>query len=300
MMGPLLVGLDGSPESAAALRWAAWFAERTGREVHVAHAWQRGRNLEPLAPVASTGSGGAEFEERLVARLTEFATEVLGTSASVAEHVVVPGEVSAALHKAADRHDGTLLVVGAAGAGGALRAVLGSVSRELTVCPSRAVVVVPAALELSERREWAIVVGVDGSTGASRALRWAAAAAGRGGGRVVAVHAVELPLPDLSPSEEAGVVAEMRRRVEEEWCAPLRLAGVPYSTVVEVGLPAVVVQRAANAASPACVALGSRGLGSVSQRLLGSVTHRLLRELDWPTVVVPGPRDCVCWRPDAP
>lgn len=298
LAGPVLVGVDGSPESAAALRWAAWFADRTGREVHVAHAWQHGKQLELVASTEVPEPGVEGLEARLRTRLVELTTEALGAAASVVtEHLVLPGVVAGCLRKEAQRCEGTLLVVGAHGAGGALRSMLGSVSRELTECPAQAVVVVPPDVELPGPGRWSVVVGVDGSTGAGRAVRWAADTAVRGGADVVAVHAVELPDADLPAPVRAEVTAEMRHRLEEEWCAPLHAAGAPTTTVVEPGPAEAMVRQAADAAAPCCVVLGSRGLGGLSQRLLGSVTHRLIRELDWPTVVIPGPRDCPAWPP---
>src|SRR5690606_31154579 len=108
------------------------------------------------------------------------------------------------------------------------------------------------------------------------------------------------PVPDASPDEEASLLRERRDRFEEEWCAPLRVAGVPYEAVLERGDPREVLRRAADEVQPVCGVVGSRGLGAVSARLLGSVTHHLVRELAWPVVVVPSARDVAIWpRPPA-
>lgn len=297
-MGALLVGVDGSPESAAALRWACWFAAATGDEVHLAHAWQHGRRLEPLA--AADGEAGQRdevLETRIRARLQQLAEEQARPPSIVTDCVALRGEVAASLGKQAQAIGGAVIVVGASGAGRGRRAQLGSVSRELTGGPAHTVVVVPEHVAVPDGDEWSIVVGVDGSASSARAVRWSASAAARGGGRVVAVHVVEPPQPDLTGAEREAVIAEVHDRLEHEWCAPLRAVHVAYSTVIETGDAEAAISRVADATRPACVALGSRGLGPVTQRLLGSVTHQLIRRLDWPAVVVPGPRDRVVWSP---
>jgi nucleotide-binding universal stress UspA family protein len=110
------------------------------------------------------------------------------------------------------------------------------------------------------------------------------------------VHALEPPLPELSPDEVASVVAEARERLEGEWSAPLRAQGVSFRPWLEKGDPGEVISRVAGSVQPGCVVAGSRGLGPISQRLLGSVTHHLVGHLEWPTVVVPSLRDCVVWK----
>lgn len=299
-MGHVLVGVDGSRQAAAALRWAAWFATATGRALHVAHAWQHGQRLEPLLTDTAEAGDPAGIEEGVRERLRALVAEELGDGAPVRSHLALRGEVAAALSKEARRLEAALLVVGARGAGGALRSLLGSVSRELTECPTEAVAVVPDEAVVPEPgAPWSLVVGVDGSHGSARAVRWAAASAHRGGGEVVAVHAVEPPTSDLSPRELDGVTAEMEQRLSQEWCAPLRDLGVAHAARVDRGGAELVITRAAEAVAPAAVVVGSRGLGPVSQRLLGSVSAALVRELAWPTVVVPAPRDCVVWSAGA-
>lgn len=293
-MTSILVGLDGSPASSAALRWADWFARATGADLRVAHAWQHGRSLEPLLDPATGVSGVEEFETGIDARLREIVTQD-HEAAAVTDYRVLRGDTAGSLVREAQRARDSLLVVGARGAGGALRTLLGSVSRQVTQCPTQAVAVVPDDLTLPRSDSWSMVVGVDGSTGSARALRWAADAATRGGGTVVTVHALEPPVPDLTRDELTAVTDEMRRRVDEEWCAPLRRVGVSYTVVIDRRDAFDAITRAADAAGPACVVAGSRGLGPLSQRLLGSVTHRLVREMLWPVVVVPAPRDCPVW-----
>lgn len=204
------------------------------------------------------------------------------------------GSAPGALLKEAERLGATLIVVGARGEGGARRVLLGSVTRGLTERPSEAVAIIPE-LDGDAFGRRSMVVGVDGSDGSARAVRWAAESAQRAGAEVVAVHAFEAPISDATRAEVRSLLAEARARVEEEWCAPLRHADVAHRAVVEPGRADLVVGRVADSVRPGCIVAGTRGLGPISQQVLGSVTHRLVRESEWPVVVIPAPADRPTW-----
>ena len=295
----VLVGLDGSHASVVALRWAAWFATATRRRIRVAHAWQHGGGLEAVVAPPGQASDAEAFESAIEKRLRQLSVRELDDLDSVDAGVVagcraLRGQVASALVKEATRINAGLIAVGARGSGGARRALLGSVSRQLTECPAQAVAVVPDDGFEPHGIDWKALVGVDGSAGSSRALRWAAAAV-RGRAEVVAVHAFEPPAHDLSKREVASLAAEVQQRLEEEWCGPLRVREVRYQAILDRGDARDVIGRAAAGVRPAFTVVGSRGLGPVSAKLLGSVTHHLVRTLDSPTVIVPSPRDCVDW-----
>ena len=90
-----------------------------------------------------------------------------------------------------------------------------------------------------------IVVGVDGSEPAKRALDWCATFAGRLDAEVVAVHAIDLPvivapMTTYVPIQQFTEVnrEELREVVTREWCAPLSNASVPFRVVLKEGDPA--------------------------------------------------------------
>jgi len=233
----------------------------------------------------------------VVAALRHLAAGELADTDIVEGCRALRGPVADALVAEAPRCGAEMIVVGARGTGGALRALLGSVSRELTECPSHVVAVVPPDEPARGSEPAPLLVGVDGSDGSARALRWAAEAAQAAGAPVVAVHAFTSPVPDATRTEEASLLRERRERLEQEWCAPLRALGVRYEPVIEPGDPRDVLRRVADEHRPMCGVVGSRGLGGLASRLLGSVTHELVRELAWPIVVVPSARDLVVWPP---
>ena len=69
-----------------------------------------------------------------------------------------------------------------------------------------------------------ILVGVDGSDNAHRALAWAMLLAQEFAAEVVAVHAVGLlaHLGEGAPVPSHSHLAELREAFELQWCAPLQ------------------------------------------------------------------------------
>ena len=119
----IVVGVDGSPSSEAALRWAVRQAERTGAEVEAVTAWwyPSGYGLAPIPERAGDLEGDA------AKMLVEALAEVSGLAPDVvAAPRVVEGQAAEVLLRAARGAD--LLVVGSQGHGG-FAAALGSVSQ---------------------------------------------------------------------------------------------------------------------------------------------------------------------------
>jgi nucleotide-binding universal stress UspA family protein len=137
-----------------------------------------------------------------------------------------------------------------------------------------------------------IVVGVDGSPDAARALDWAITLARATGAHVVAVHALGLldRLGDdrvAAGSHRAAITAEFTDR----WCAALDSAGVTADRTVVDGPPADVILRTARAEAADLVVLGERGVGGTAAEL-GSTSRRVLAATTVPVLVVPpGPDD---------
>jgi nucleotide-binding universal stress UspA family protein len=138
-----------------------------------------------------------------------------------------------------------------------------------------------------------IVVGVDGSEGGRRALRWAVAEAAHRGSAVQAVIAwrwdgIEaLPPVAYTAVEERDRAAEILRREVDELPSGDR-AGVPVSEQVIEGRPGDVLTAAARAAD--LLVLGSHGHSRVWHTVLGSVSQECVRKATCPVVVVPLPR----------
>lgn len=295
----VLVALDRSSASLIALDWAVWFARTTNRELTVAHAWQYGALLEDAFDGERPSDAG-ELEAAIEAHLGKLTLEACGDARIPFQTKALRGVPAEALTHTAVIEGAALLVVGRRGEGGRpnLRS-LGSVSRQLTECPVHPVAVVPETAG-APSGGGSYLVGVDGSDHSARAVRWVGDVAARRDAAVTVVHAFKPTLSDLSRAEAQSLEDEARQRLEEEWCAPLRLRDVAHTPVLVAGDPQDVIMDAAQQTDPSAIVLGSRGLGRYAQRMLGSVTRNLLRYSDWPVIVIPGPSDCPRWDPPAP
>lgn len=137
-----------------------------------------------------------------------------------------------------------------------------------------------------------MLVGLDGSDGALRALRWAADHARAHGATLVAVVAWEPPV--LSTIPVLGVT-EPAEEVESELRSGLdaTLAGEGLGPDGDVDVETLVVQGHAaeiltDSAGPGdVIVVGSRGRGGFAGLILGSVSQHVMHHARCPVVVVP-------------
>lgn len=134
----LLVGLDGSPNSLAALQWALDFAT-PGMEIEVTWVW----DASPLAVGADEFffPDASETAEERFQHLIDQSTADLGDSGVTIVRNFVRGRPRSTLATAADQVD--LVVVGARGHGAVGAALLGSVSSWVLHHVPKPIVVVP-------------------------------------------------------------------------------------------------------------------------------------------------------------
>ena len=134
-----------------------------------------------------------------------------------------------------------------------------------------------------------IIVGVDGSAAAERALTWAAALVEGTSGAIVAVHALGL-LTDLG---DGSVVPSMGHRdqvvtlLEQQWSRPLTEAAVVHRCVVVDGDPVAALLRTAREEEADLLVVGRRGTGGHPGLVLGSTSQQIVYQADRPVVVIP-------------
>ncbi|CAL9337403.1 Universal stress protein_MSMEI_3859 [Streptomyces sp. enrichment culture] len=139
----IVVGVEGSPSSRAALRWAVRYAGLVGGRVEVVTAWEVPGEASWSAPAVDTTFDEEDAERRLV----EEVRTVLGEDgASLVRERLVHGHPVEVLVDAARGAD--MLVVGSRGRGGFRRALLGSVSQQVALhAPCPVTIVRPEAPE---------------------------------------------------------------------------------------------------------------------------------------------------------
>jgi len=136
----VLVGVDGSPESVAALRWAGRYAAATGARIRAVHAWHyptaAGMPPEGKAPDSVT----SEVEQRMRDDVTNAMLDAHTDLSLQVETEIVYGHPVEVLVNESARAD--LLVVGHRGHGAFSGMLVGSVSLHLVTHAACPVVVV--------------------------------------------------------------------------------------------------------------------------------------------------------------
>jgi nucleotide-binding universal stress UspA family protein len=133
----IVVGVDGSPESADALRWAAGYAKVTAARLHVVYAWApptvAALGLPPLLNWSALRESATEFPRKFVA-------EILGDEPGISVRVqTIHGTAAQVLVDASEHAD--LLVLGSRGLGGLKGMLLGSVGHHCAAHASCPVVI---------------------------------------------------------------------------------------------------------------------------------------------------------------
>jgi nucleotide-binding universal stress UspA family protein len=149
-MGKIVVGVDGSAGSGAALAWAIEEARLRGSTLHAVHAWELA--LAPGEPETYVAVGEPSSEHDLEAvsrRLETSADEVLAASVRDVDATGVDLRPESVEGNAADTllhaaEDAELLVVGSRGRGTVKSLVLGSVSQKVAHRAGCPVVIVRA------------------------------------------------------------------------------------------------------------------------------------------------------------
>jgi nucleotide-binding universal stress UspA family protein len=128
----IVVGVDGSESSRAALRWAIEQAALTGAAVDAVMAWQY-----PTGTVDRLSGPEADFEATTRDALAQVLEQESGPRSDVSvRSVVAQGHPADVLVRGSS--DAELLVVGSRGIGGFVSAIVGSVSLQCVLhaqCP---------------------------------------------------------------------------------------------------------------------------------------------------------------------
>jgi len=273
----VIVGVDGSPHSRLALRWAADEAAHRGAALRIVHAYG------PGGPDETTSLQVRAHGERAVAAAVD---EVRHRTPDVpVTAVAVRAGAAATLLAAAGPDD--LLVVGHRARSELTALLAGSTCQQVAMHATASVTIVRGRLE----PDGPVVVGYDGSTAAPAVLDCAfAAAAARGCGLIVlrAFRPGSPAWPAEAPPPAVYNPRTTRLAIEKELdhvVEPMadKYPDVPVQHVVMDGDAAQALADASRQAR--LVVVGTRGHGGFAGLLLGSVGLHLLHHADCPVLI---------------
>lgn len=140
----IVVGVDGSPQSAAALEWAIGLARATHAEVVAVHALYlpiyAGSGYEAALPV---DEDWRREQEKIF--VTEWCAPLRKSGVSYGT-IFRDGQPASVIAEVADSYEADLIVVGRRGRGQVAELLLGSVSQDLTHHSLRPVLVVSGGI----------------------------------------------------------------------------------------------------------------------------------------------------------
>ncbi|MFI6596601.1 universal stress protein [Nonomuraea sp. NPDC050536] len=266
----IVVAVDGSAASYAAVDWAAMDAKRRGRALRVVHVCEQ------------VAIGQTEYCEAALAAAVDRARAILPESDVTSE--LTPGHAVETLVAESARADS--IVLGSRGLGGFAGLVVGSVSL-LVAGHAAGPVVVVRDIDPVEYGE--VVLGFDGSRPAEAAAEYAFEQARARGARLRAVYAWQMPpaapyavgysgyVTSTFKSETAAMreaLAPWREKYQDVQVIDDEVCDHPVSALINASRSADLV------------VVGSRGLGGFASAVLGSVSHGVLHHVQRPVAVV--------------
>jgi len=136
-----------------------------------------------------------------------------------------------------------------------------------------------------------VLVGVDGSEGAHRAMGWVARLAQATDAEVIAAHVLTYNrefVRDMTLDTVRTWRRELERDLAGTWTGPLRDAAVGYRTVLaEAASPAAGLVEIAEREGVDLLVVGAKDHGNLAGLVLGGVSHRLAHHASQPVVIVP-------------
>jgi nucleotide-binding universal stress UspA family protein len=272
-MKKILVPVDKSDSSLMSQETAALLAKKTHAPVTVLHVVPRVSYGEPET-AALILSGLDQEAQRVVSEARGLFME---------EKVEVKGEIlhqedvaEAILEFSADDFD--LIVIGGRGENEKGLHTLGSVTKKVIMHTSCPTMIVKKVSALSN-----MLVCVDGSEHAMKALNYALSLAEKMGSRITLLNVQEKRLHKASPD----VAMELGGRVLTESLDAVEKRKLTADRRLEFGVPSDVIVGVAEKGNHDLIVLGSRGLGAVKRFLLGSVSDDVSYKAKCSVLIVP-------------
>ncbi|WP_426566208.1 universal stress protein [Angustibacter sp. McL0619] len=296
---PVVVGVDGSTASSAAVTWACAAAASLNRPLHVVHAFVVGATYPGVGGLGPLSVADRRDLEAIAAATLE---EAVGSARARAPALTISSDaVSGSAGKVLVDASETahIVVVGARGLGSVMGLLLGSVSTWTAMHAECPVVVVKGSKDGQDRaaplHRGGVVVGIDGSANSQLCLDYAFEHAAAVGVPLDVLHAWSLERPAYSARPGAAFAAVEATEQRHQLLLSEALAGwtekypdvvLRTSLVHGLAVPALL-ERAEDAE---LLVVGSRGRGGVANLVLDSVSHTVLQRAASPVAVVRGRR----------
>jgi nucleotide-binding universal stress UspA family protein len=283
----IIVGVDGSPASDAAVCWAAHDAVIRDIPLTLMHAANPAASTRSQAPLLDEFAEWQEAEgHSILANASKIAHDITQDTSQI----IINGELqfSAPGPTLVDlSNDAKLIVVGTNGRGALARGLLGSVSSGLVRHAHCPVAVIHDEEPLMPHPAQApVLVGIDGSPTAELATAIAFDEASRRHVDLIALHAwcdretSELPgvdWPEVKAEEEQRLLTEALAGWQEHY------PDVTVQTHLVWDRPARALVE--TSASAQLVVLGSHGRNALIRTLLGSVSNAVVQSVRTPVIV---------------
>lgn len=281
---PIVVGVDASPEAAAAAELGVRLAHALGSPCRLIHAVQH-----PWA--SALLAGGAEVSQEFTAVLHRAAREQLGRSLSgrvapalLSDLIVEFGRPAEVISALAAKDQAGMIVLGGKHHSALGRWLGGSTSHNVVRATAVPVLVTKGAVKTVQR----ILVALDTSEIAAPTLAVARRLAHALGAEIRALSVIEPlpPLPETGPALDPEPYAALWRDTIETELRPVA-AAAGIELLVRTGPTVATIEAEATAWPADLLVLGSHGKNWTQRVMLGSVTERLLDHLPTSLVVVP-------------
>ena len=286
----VVVGVDGSEPSFAALDWAVAEAMDRRARLRVVHSysWPLYREQFGALPHGPEEGGLRDAAEQVLAGAVQRVRET--APALPVDGVLQTGPASRRL--LAETANAQLLVVGSRGLGGFAGLLLGSVSGQVAAHAQCPVVVVRSFTGVAGQWRGRIVVGVEDIDNSADVVEFAMDEAVRLDAGLVIAHCMPppvmvtaLPGPAMGFDDTELVESAEHRFVEAVARWADKRPEVPVSPHFSRRPPAWLLTEVSTSAR--LVVVGSRGRGGFAGLLLGSVSRQLLHHAACPVAVIP-------------
>jgi nucleotide-binding universal stress UspA family protein len=280
---PIVVGVDGSPESAWAAALGADIAQRAGTTCQLAHAT---RDVVSALALAELPENAEEFAAAQMAHAREQVLHGMWgvVPPAVLERTVVQvGRPAVVLKDVARELGAEMVVLGGKHHSPLDRWLAGSTAIDAVRTMGMPLLVTGAGRAPIRQ----VLAAVDASPAAQPTIVEAERIAALFGAQLRVITVLE-PLPDVAgaPTFHSAEYYNMLEEHVTQHVWPL-VKAPGAERFVRYGMPLDLIRQEAAAWDADLVVVGSHGKGLVDRLLLGSVTERLLNQLPTSLLIVP-------------